>query len=187
MTMHGGPTVKSKRHSWILKFHAVDSGLWIPDSLSVKFGVRISIVSGIPDFLRFILGSKAQDSGLEKETLPVSLFHKQKFPTFRNPHSPTWDEIHNSPEFLIPLCEFRVLDSLLDYWFQSLGFRISRAKISRIPKSTCRDFSECRNDYSFVFKNHLLRPCQRFECLIWWMVWFNTKAIDVLDLLSPIT
>ena len=96
-------------------FHAVDSGLWMPDSLSVKIGVRISIVSEIPDFLRFILGSKAQDSGLEKETLPVSLFHKQKFPTFRNPHSLTWDEIHNSPEFLIPLCEFRALDSLLDY------------------------------------------------------------------------
>ena len=172
--------------SGTLGFWIPRRGFWTlnPDSLSVKFGVRISIVSGIPDFLRFILGSKAQDSGLEKETLPVSSFHKQKFPTFRNPHSLTWDEIHNSPEFLIPLCEFRALDSLLDYWFQSLGFRISRAKISRSPHA---EISQCRNDYSFVFKNHLLRPCQRFECLIWWMVWFYTKAIDVHDLLSPIT
>ena len=58
-------------------------GFWTLNS-----GFFVSEIWG-PDFLRFILGSKAQDSGLEKETLPVSLFHKQKFPTFpymgRNP------------------------------------------------------------------------------------------------------
>ena len=98
----------------------MDSGLWIPDSLSVKIGVRIPIVSGIPDYLRFIVASKAQGSGLEKETLPVSLFHKQKFSAFRNPHSLSADEIHNSPGLSIPLCELHALDSSP----LEIGFRI---------------------------------------------------------------
>ena len=65
-------------------------GFWIPRRgfWTLNSGFFVSEIWG-PDFLRFILGSKAQDSGLEKETLPVSLFHKQKFPTFpymgRNP------------------------------------------------------------------------------------------------------
>ena len=43
MTMHGGPTVKSKRHSWIL-----DSAPWILDSES---GFFVSEIWG-PDFNR---------------------------------------------------------------------------------------------------------------------------------------
>ena len=43
---------------------------WILDSLSVKFGFRIPIVSEIPDSLSCLPDSKAQDSG----------YHKQKFP-----------------------------------------------------------------------------------------------------------
>ena len=69
-------------------FHALDSGLWtpdsrygIPDSLSLELGFRILIliVSGISD-------SKAQDSR----------FRKQKFPRFRNPDSVTWGEARRS-------------------------------------------------------------------------------------------
>ena len=64
------------RQSWI-----VDSIPWIPESpsdpLPVDLGVRIAIVSGIPDCLSCIPDSKAQGS----------LFHKQKFPGVRNADS----------------------------------------------------------------------------------------------------
>ena len=52
-------------------------------SFSVELGFRIPIVcSGIPDSLRCIPDSKANDSG----------FRKQNFPGFRNPDALTWGE-----------------------------------------------------------------------------------------------
>ena len=54
--------------------------LWIPDSWSVEYGFRIAIISGIPDSLRCILYSKAQDSGFLSKNLLDSELHKQKFP-----------------------------------------------------------------------------------------------------------
>ena len=51
--------VRKLRQSWIL-----DSTLWIVDSLPVKPGLRIPIVSGIPDSFSWIPHSKAKNSGL---------------------------------------------------------------------------------------------------------------------------
>ena len=67
------------RQSWIVDSipWIPDFRYWIPDPLPVDLGVRIAIVSGIPDFLSSIPDSKAQGS----------LFHKQKFPGVRNADS----------------------------------------------------------------------------------------------------
>ena len=69
------------RQSWIVDSipWISDFRYWIPDPLPVDLGVRITIVSGIPDCLSCIPDSKAQGS----------LFHKQKFPGVRNADSLT--------------------------------------------------------------------------------------------------
>ena len=66
-----------------------DSRYWIPDSLSVDLGLRILIVSRIPDSLGCIPDSKAQDFG----------FQKQKFPGFWNPDLLTWAETTWAKQF----------------------------------------------------------------------------------------
>ena len=48
------PHVREPRTVLDSGFHVVDSRNWIPDSLSVKFGLWIPIVSGIPDSLSCI-------------------------------------------------------------------------------------------------------------------------------------
>ena len=50
--LYGNP-----RQSWIM-----DSTPWIPDSLSVELGFRISIFNGVPKSLSCIPDSKSQDS-----------------------------------------------------------------------------------------------------------------------------
>ena len=52
--------------------------------LSVELGFWIPIVRGIPDSLRYIPDSKAQDAR----------FHRQKFPGFRNQGSLSYGEKH---------------------------------------------------------------------------------------------
>ena len=61
-----GPLSRNPRQSWILdsKPRIPDSSYWIPVSLSVELGFRITITSGIKIF------SKALDSGLHKQRFP---------------------------------------------------------------------------------------------------------------------
>ena len=75
------PYVRESKTVLESEFHAVDSGFQLLDSrsFSMKLGLRISVVSGIPD-------SKVQDSR----------FHMQKFPECPNPDSFTWGELHQS-------------------------------------------------------------------------------------------
>ena len=71
--MYGNPT-----QYWIL-----DSTLWIPDSkytLSVKIEFQISVYSGIPDSLGWILHSKAEDSGFRNPA--ITLHGAMELPTF---------------------------------------------------------------------------------------------------------
>ena len=66
---------------WISRRVFRISGSWF-QSLSVKLGFWIPILSRIPDSLRCIPDSIAQDSG----------FYKQKFHGFRNTDSITWSD-----------------------------------------------------------------------------------------------
>ena len=72
------------RQPWILDSTPwiTDSRYCISDSLSVKLGFQIRVVSGIPDSLSCMSDSKAQDSG----------FHEQNFLRFRIPDSLTLGE-----------------------------------------------------------------------------------------------
>ena len=56
---------KRIHESWILylKPWFTNSMYWIPDFFSVELGLKIPIVSGMPDSLSCIPDSKAQDSG----------------------------------------------------------------------------------------------------------------------------
>ncbi|CAH3171229.1 unnamed protein product [Porites lobata] len=63
-------------------------GTGSPDSLSVEFGFRISIVCRIPDNSRWTTDSKAQDAG----------FHMQTFPRFWIPQA----KISPTPESGVP-------------------------------------------------------------------------------------
>ena len=65
-----GVICKGIQETWIL-----DSRPWIPDSLSVDFGLRKPIVDGVLDSLSCFPDSKDQDSG----------FHKHKFSGSRIP------------------------------------------------------------------------------------------------------
>ena len=65
------------------------SRYWIPDSLSVELGFQIAIVGGIPDSLRWIPDSKAQDFWFHKSwtqnTLrPKTEFTRRRFRNLRN-------------------------------------------------------------------------------------------------------
>ena len=154
MTLHGGPTVKSKRQSWILDYTLwiLDSRYWVAESLSVKLGSGFQSLAGFPDPLSCILDSKAQDSGLEKETFSGSLFHKKKFPASRNPDSDTWDEIHNSPVLWIPGSGFLAA--------VKLRFRIPWAGL-RIPKPRIPDFASRNFPDSEVYMQRFLRVSKR--------------------------
>ena len=68
-----GVICKGIQETWIL-----DSTLWIPDFLSVDFGLRKRIVDGIRDSLSCFPDSKDQDSGCHTH-------HKHKFPGSRIP------------------------------------------------------------------------------------------------------
>ena len=72
------------RQPWILDSTPwiADSRYCISDSLSVKLGFQIRVVSGITDSLSCMSDSKAQDSG----------FYWQNFLRFRIPDSPTLGE-----------------------------------------------------------------------------------------------
>ena len=83
---------------------------WIPDSLAVKLGFQIPILSRIPDCLSCNSNSKDLDFGFHKKNLLDSGLHvEQKFPGFRNPNaftgrSPTILHILNwSNQLYIPL------------------------------------------------------------------------------------
>ena len=79
---------RNPRQTWTL-----NATSRIPDSrnyyrfqpFSAELGYWIPIVSGIPDSLRCIPHSKAQDSR----------FYKQKFPWFRNPIPLTWGDLQH--------------------------------------------------------------------------------------------
>ena len=71
---------------WIL-----DSRYWISDSLPVELGFRISIVSGIPDFLSWIRDSQVQDFQFYKNKFYGWIWIPQaKFPRFRKSNYLTW-------------------------------------------------------------------------------------------------
>ena len=66
-------------------FHAVDFEFQVLDSLSLKLGIRIAIVTGISDSLTCIPDSKAQESGSHDSNFPDSKFQQPKIS--RNPDS----------------------------------------------------------------------------------------------------
>ena len=70
--------------SWSLDYRE-----WIPHSLSVETGFRISIVNGIPNSLSCIPVSKAQDLDSTSIYLPDS---RSGFPLTRPQSSPLWRE-----------------------------------------------------------------------------------------------
>ena len=97
MVIRNGGSKNSISPTYLVKKWTVPKGIqgtlrfWIPrlgfripgtgfQSLLVKLGFWIPIVSGIPESLSCISNSIAQDSG----------FNKQKFLGFQNPQSPTW-------------------------------------------------------------------------------------------------
>ena len=92
-------------------------------SLSVELWLWIAIVSGIPDFLSCISGSKVYDSG----------FHKQ---ISQIPDSGYWIPVFVSGPLILD-CNLYWDSGFLElyYGFQSPGFLIIRAKISWIPES----------------------------------------------------
>ena len=59
-------------------FHAVDFEFQVLDSLSLKLGIRIAIVTGISDSLTCIPDSKAQESGSHNANFPDSKFQQPK-------------------------------------------------------------------------------------------------------------
>ena len=64
------------RQPWILDSTPwiTDSRYCISDSLSVKLGFQIRVVSGIPDCLSCMSDSKAQDSGFREQNFSDSAF-----------------------------------------------------------------------------------------------------------------
>ena len=74
----GYPMWANRRQSWTL-----DSRNWISDSLSVEFGFQIPIVSGIPDSLSWVPGSKALVLNLQAKNFRIG-DRKTVFPGFRN-------------------------------------------------------------------------------------------------------
>ena len=66
-------------------FHAVDFEFQVLDSLSLKLGTRIAIVTGISDSLTCIQDSKAQESGSHNSNFPDSKFQQPEI--FRIPYS----------------------------------------------------------------------------------------------------
>ena len=64
------------RQPWILDSTPwiTDSRYCISDSLSVKLGFQIRVVSGIPDSLSCMSDSKAQDSGFREQNFSDSAF-----------------------------------------------------------------------------------------------------------------
>ena len=80
---------ESNLYNWIL-----DSEPWIPDSkccnpdsLPVELGLRIPILSGIPDSLSCILDQKPRILVCTRKIVPDSRSNKQNVPRFRNPDS----------------------------------------------------------------------------------------------------
>ena len=65
----------------------------ILDSLSVKLGFWIPIVSGIPDSLSCFLDFKAQDSGFHKQKFHGFLLLQAQIPGYQNTDSPTWSDM----------------------------------------------------------------------------------------------
>ena len=130
-------------------FHAVDFEFQVLDSLSLKLGIRIAIVTGISDSLTCIPDSKAQesgshnsnfpdskfqqpkisripDSGFQKQNCPDSRFHKQAFHGF--PYigqSMRRNRIEFSPINVITVTKKRLiilitLHMLNNYWMRFL-------------------------------------------------------------------
>ena len=73
------------------------SRYWIPDSLSVELGFQIAIVGGIPDSLRWIPDSRAQDFWFHKSGTQNTLRPKTEF-TSRDDDSGIWGIFACGPE-----------------------------------------------------------------------------------------
>ena len=120
-------------------FHAVDFEFQVLDSLSLKLGIRIAIVTGISDSLTCIPDSKAQESGSHNSNfpdskfqqpkisrIPDSRFHKQAFHGFPNiGRSTRRNRIGFSPISVITVTKKRLiilitLHMLKNYWMRFL-------------------------------------------------------------------
>ena len=149
-------------------------GSWIPyrgfqtpgtgfQSLSVELWLWIAIVSGIPDFLSCITGSKVYDSG----------FHKQ---ISQIPDSGYWIPVFVSGPLILD-CNLYWDSGFLElyYGFQSPGFRIIRAK------------RESGFPYISRSVSWWLEPVMKHSplCLMWYFTtltikvhWFQKKKVE---------
>ena len=87
---HSSPNVRESRAVLDSGFHAVDSRFHGVDSGLCQWNVD----SGLQSLVRFrIPWAVFQIPQLESNEFPDSVFHKQKFPSFRNPDSIKWGDV----------------------------------------------------------------------------------------------
>ena len=111
----------------------MDFEFQVLDSLSLKLGIRMPIVTGTSDSLTHIPDFKAQESGSHNSNFPDSKIQRPKI--FRIPKA-------KFPGFRIPQTKISRIPDSKSKSFPDSRFQNQKSKISRIPDSTSKSFPD---------------------------------------------